>query len=333
MSPIQKGTYAAWMAGHALAEDASGTNDPLLLLLTLARRDKRQTTTCRHLSAINCTRPPTGARDALADATQNHSAQCQPASRSTGGISASRWTFYLGLHRVAARAAMVYSSRGSNVAMEQLRKRKEDEEKAAEQEMLNRSLRGSKKLQALESSTTMVGAGLVNEAFAPEEPPPPPLPPLPHHKHHRSLHNIVGGGSRGDSNPSLSPSITGHASGEDAAVFCSQVPTHNQPLEGLKMVQTENGRRIPVFYNPLYKREGREISGSVATRSTIVDPNRFRLLAVLSVQAATRIATVPRHRYEQSPSLTVYIPTTESAIGKFDDYDQMADRMEEATQS
>ncbi|XP_073982492.1 MAGUK p55 family member stardust isoform X2 [Rhodnius prolixus] len=48
---------------------------------------------------------------------------------------------------------------------EQLKKRKEDEERAVQQELANRSLRGSKKLQALESRP-----GLVNDAFAAEEP-------------------------------------------------------------------------------------------------------------------------------------------------------------------
>ncbi|KAF6211969.1 hypothetical protein GE061_012486 [Apolygus lucorum] len=47
---------------------------------------------------------------------------------------------------------------------EQLRKRREDEERAAQQELANRSLRGSKKLQALESRP-----GVVNDAFTQEE--------------------------------------------------------------------------------------------------------------------------------------------------------------------
>ncbi|XP_024084505.1 MAGUK p55 subfamily member 5 isoform X2 [Cimex lectularius] len=61
---------------------------------------------------------------------------------------------------------------------EQLRKRKEEEERVAQQELINRSLRGSKKLQALESRP-----GLVNDAFATEEPP-----------QEDTLHKIVGYG-------------------------------------------------------------------------------------------------------------------------------------------
>lgn len=49
---------------------------------------------------------------------------------------------------------------------EQLRKRKEEEERiAAQNEFLNRSLRGSRKLQALESRPQ----GTVNDAFAADE--------------------------------------------------------------------------------------------------------------------------------------------------------------------
>lgn len=48
---------------------------------------------------------------------------------------------------------------------EQLRKRKEEDERlAAQQDFLNRSLRGSRKLQALESRPH----GVVNDAFADE---------------------------------------------------------------------------------------------------------------------------------------------------------------------
>ncbi|XP_066901223.1 protein PALS1 isoform X2 [Halyomorpha halys] len=53
---------------------------------------------------------------------------------------------------------------------EQLRKRKEDEERAAAAEVAQRSLRGSRRLQALESRP-----GLVNDAFTPEEPSIEPL--------------------------------------------------------------------------------------------------------------------------------------------------------------
>ncbi|XP_039293760.1 MAGUK p55 subfamily member 5 isoform X2 [Nilaparvata lugens] len=59
---------------------------------------------------------------------------------------------------------------------EQIRKRKAEEERVAQQnEFLNRSLRGSKKLQALESSTAPQAAsmpppsGLVNDAYADDE--------------------------------------------------------------------------------------------------------------------------------------------------------------------
>uniref|UniRef100_A0A0A9XNQ5 MAGUK p55 subfamily member 5 n=1 Tax=Lygus hesperus TaxID=30085 RepID=A0A0A9XNQ5_LYGHE len=51
-----------------------------------------------------------------------------------------------------------------SILQEQLRKRREDEERAAQQELANRSLRGSKKLQALESRP-----GVVNDAFTQEE--------------------------------------------------------------------------------------------------------------------------------------------------------------------
>ena len=53
---------------------------------------------------------------------------------------------------------------------EQLRKRKEDEERAAAAEVAQQSLRGSRRLQALESRP-----GLVNDAFTAEEPPVEPL--------------------------------------------------------------------------------------------------------------------------------------------------------------
>lgn len=54
-------------------------------------------------------------------------------------------------------------------------KRKERAEKervAAQNEFLNRSLRGSKKLQALESGST----GVDNDAFTQDEPPVPQIP-------------------------------------------------------------------------------------------------------------------------------------------------------------
>lgn len=58
-------------------------------------------------------------------------------------------------------------------AQDALRKRKEEEERLAQEaEFLNRSLRGSKKLQALESTPSeksVTPTGIVNDAYADDE--------------------------------------------------------------------------------------------------------------------------------------------------------------------
>jgi hypothetical protein len=76
-----------------------------------------------------------------------------------------------------------------------LRKRKEEEDRVAQQnEFLNRSVRGSQKLQALESHTTPQSpSGVVNDGYSSAEeatvvPPPSGEDDLKH----ESLHRVIG---------------------------------------------------------------------------------------------------------------------------------------------
>lgn len=133
---------------------------------------------------------------------------------------------------------------------EQIRKRKAEEERLAQQnEFLNRSLRGSKKLQALESSTAPTAAslppptGLVNDAYADDD----ELPPLAASKldaefgEDDTLHKVIGYGELVASLQRLQLQLkkSGVTEGQVAAVqtlllrpeFARALATHNRVQE------------------------------------------------------------------------------------------------------
>jgi MAGUK p55 subfamily protein 5 len=95
----------------------------------------------------------------------------------------------------AAQFAPVLLQRAIISLQEALRKRKEEEDRVAQQnEFLNRSVRGSRKLQALEShSTPQSPSGVVNDGYSSaEEADLAPPPAAEDDSKPESLHRVIG---------------------------------------------------------------------------------------------------------------------------------------------